>query len=341
MSFNVPVRPTVSFRGLRQRGESNPHGWGMAFYPDKSAHVMKEPVEAKRSPLSEFLQNYQKIESKIFIGHVRYTSVGSVSHMNTHPFYRELEGKEFVFAHNGTLSNYNSLVLKRFKPIGETDSEYAFCYLLSSIEEEGITTWSRENFDWLAAILKEINKYGSFNCIFSDGEFLFCYHDKDGYNGLCLVQRKPPYNSIRLLDEDWEINLAEEKRPGQTGYIVATERLTDEQWENFKPAELIVFKDGKIIYSNLRNISETLKVGIATIEKKILKIIRKNPHKVSLKKIIESLDYSTDEIKSAVHSLLCKGYIRQDRRDKVEYNHEDATFFTESSKREEIDRLIA
>ncbi len=254
MSFNLPVRPNVSFRGFRHRGRANPHGWGIAFYPDESAQVIKEPLEATESGLSGFLQGYEGIKSRIFIAHVRYSSVGSRTHKNTHPFSRELYGKEYVFAHNGTLGHYESLKLVRFRPIGDTDSEHAFCHLLARIEERGINDWKGQDFDWLAEKLREINRWGRFNCIFSDGEFLFCYHDRDGYNGLSFLHRRPPYGKIKLKDEDWEINLAEEKRKEQTGYIVATKPLTDENWESFKPGELIVFKDGSMVYSNLRQV---------------------------------------------------------------------------------------
>jgi len=282
MSFNLPVRPNISFRGFRQRGESNPHGWGIAFYPDESAQIIKEPVQAKRSRLSEFLQDYQEVKSKIFIGHVRYTSIGSKSYKNTHPFYRELNGKEYVFAHNGTLENYRSLKLGRFKPIGETDSEYVFCHLLNCIEKRCITEWKNEDFEWLVEKLWEINENGNFNCIFSDSRFLFCYYDRNGYNGICFVHRIPPYSEIRLLDNDWEINLAEEKRPEQIGYIIATRRLTDEQWQDFKFGELIVFKDGRMIYSNYRDVSERLEKGFTIMEKEILKILRRSPHRLNL-----------------------------------------------------------
>ena len=256
MSFNLPVRSNISFRGFRHRGERNPHGWGIAYYPDESAQVIKEPIKAMKSQLSEFLQNYRGMRSKIFIGHVRYTSVGSKSHKNTHPFYRELNGREYVFAHNGTLHGYQDLELGRFKPIGETDSEHVFCHILHLIEKKGISSWTHDDFDWLANTLKKINEYGYLNVIFSDGEFLFCYHDMNGYNGLSFVHRVPPYSRIKLIDEDWEINLGEEKREEQTGYIIATRRLTDERWEKFGPGELIVFKVGRIVYSNKRRISD-------------------------------------------------------------------------------------
>ncbi|MFN3695708.1 MAG: class II glutamine amidotransferase, partial [Ignavibacterium sp.] len=54
---------------------------------------------------------------------------------------------------------------------------------------------------------------------------------------------------VRLLDEDYEINLAEEKSPFQAGYIIASHPLTDENWLKFEPGKLKVFKGGEIVYS--------------------------------------------------------------------------------------------
>lgn len=252
MSFNLPVNPKISFKGFQQRGKNNPDGWGIAFYPDESAQIFKEPIEANKSNLANFLNGYSGIKSNIFIAHVRKTSVGVTSYKNTHPFNREIEGKEYVFAHNGTIKNYNILSLSRFKPIGDTDSEYVFCLLLDYINEKGIKRLNPNNFQLLEEKIKEINKKGTLNCIFTDGEHLFCYHDKNDYNGLYFIQRKTPYRKIVLKDLDWEIDLKEEKTPDQTGYIVATNPLTNEKWIKFKKGELIVFKNGKMIYSTCR-----------------------------------------------------------------------------------------
>ncbi len=144
INFNLPVSPEISFKGFCLHGEKNPDGWGVAFYPDRAAQIIEEPLKAGESQLAAFLQNYRPLKSKIFIFHVRSASRGSVSYSNTHPFSRELKGKEYVFAHNGTLSNYrDKLKLERFEPVGNTDSEYAFCYLLDSIAKEGISNWGR------------------------------------------------------------------------------------------------------------------------------------------------------------------------------------------------------
>jgi glutamine amidotransferase len=250
VSFNKPVRFRVSFKAFRRLGEYNPDGWGVAFYPDESAAVFKEPLKAGASELASFLERYEGLKSKIFVAHVRRASRGSVSYKNTLPFCRELFGRMYLFAHNGTLAGFERLELGVFKPVGETDSEHAFCHLLHRIQQRGVVEWRREDFDWLAGVLREINGYGRFNCIFSDGEHLFCYFDESGYNGMVFLRREPPYGKVRLADEDWEIDLSGEKGPGERGYIVATKKLTNERWRELVPGELIVFKDGKMVYSS-------------------------------------------------------------------------------------------
>jgi predicted glutamine amidotransferase len=96
----------------------------LALYPDeKAAQVFKEPVEAGQSHLAEFLMDYKYLKSRIFIGHVRYASGGGRTYRNTHPFERVLQGKSIVFAHNGTLKDFESERSNEFSPLGETDSE--------------------------------------------------------------------------------------------------------------------------------------------------------------------------------------------------------------------------
>ena len=58
---------------------------------------------------------------------------GTVSLANTHPFVRELWGRNFVFAHNGTVKAAKKHPLGRFHPIGETDSEHAFCVIMDAL----------------------------------------------------------------------------------------------------------------------------------------------------------------------------------------------------------------
>lgn len=252
MAFNQSVLPNLSFRGFARRGVHNPDGWGIAYYPDQSLQVIKEEISSISSSLSNFLKDYRKMRSHIFLSHVRYSSSGETSYRNTHPFQRELFGQEYVFAHNGTLRDYRRLNITQdsYAPVGETDSEHAFCFLLDLIRKESVRFWTIDSFKWLYTQLEEMNQMGYFNCLLSNGELLFCYHDRDGYKGLRFIQREAPFSVVRLQDEDYVINLKEEKEPSQRGVIVATTPLTNEDWEYFEPGELLVIKNGEILYSS-------------------------------------------------------------------------------------------
>ena len=70
------------------RSETNPDGWRIAFYPDTFAQLIKKPLEVEESLLSEFIENYPRIKSEIFISPVRLNSVSKPDFMNTHLFKR-------------------------------------------------------------------------------------------------------------------------------------------------------------------------------------------------------------------------------------------------------------
>ena len=338
LCFNKKIRPYISFRAFRESGEYNPHGWGIAFYPEPHvACIFKENLPVKESILADFISKYHGLRSKIFICHVRFGTSGGRYYRNTHPFSRELLGRDYVFAHNGTI-NYKGLRFVRFKPIGETDSERVFCYILDRISERGINSWGLDEFRWIHELFLEINSRGYLNCLLSDGEYLFCYSDMKGFNRMCYVYRAPPYPRVRLRDLDWEIDLNLTKSEDEKGYVIATYPLTNENWETFSDGELLILRDGEIIYRSHR----PAKFRVSEIDLDILKIIRLSRHRVSLKIIMDKLSgkYSSDEIKHHVGLLLSHGYIRQDNRDVVRWDKPMATFYTNPRKRQYIDSLL-
>lgn len=255
MSFNKFVNPKVPFKEFQQMGKNNPHGWGIAYYKNQKALIKKEPINALSSDFFKNEKNLENIISKIIIGHVREKSkFGEQSLNNTHPFSKELDGKDYAFAHNGVISSFKEIKLKYFFPHGETDSEHIFCHLLDCIHEKGIKKWNSNDMRWLEQKLNKINQLGSLNCLFSDGEHLFCYHDKNGYNGFSFIQQKSSGEKIKLEDIDCEIDFRKEEPFGKIGYTIATKPVTDGNWEKFKKGEFIIFKKGKMIYSTYRKI---------------------------------------------------------------------------------------
>ena len=335
MAFNQPIQPNFSFRGFVHRGADNPHGWGIGYYPDceLAAQVIKEPLQSTNSTFAAFLKDNKGIRSKIFISHVRYATF-SPCFANTHPFSRVLGDREYVFAHNGHLSgNYRDLLSAgRWTSMGTTDSEYAFCHLMHIIENR-VPAWNEESFSRLENSMREINQFGNFNCLLSDGERLFCYRDINGYKGLHYTKRKAPFSSVKLVDEDYEINLTEEKAPSQKGFIIATRPLTDEQWEELEPGRLAVIDKGTLVFpQNESRLHEQLFL--------VLRFIRTAPHRVTIQEISSKMELTLDEVRLLIQQLLDKGLIRQDRRDTVEPYSATATYYTVPRRRLEIDALI-
>jgi predicted glutamine amidotransferase len=337
INFNKPVSCGFSFRGFARRSNLNPHGWGIALYPegDKAVQVIKESLRAGASELAGFVKHYPCFHSHVFLSHVRYAT-SKVCYANTHPFVREVNGREYAFAHNGVLTNYQGeLPLGRWKPVGSTDSEYAFCYLLNTIEELS-SEWTQNSFAELERTIKTINQYGRFNCLLTDGEYLFCYRDRAGYKGLCYTERKPPYQgNVRLIDEDMEVNLMESKGQDETGVIIATYPLTDEPWQDLCTGALMVFRQGQQVYpAREAEVNEEKLISA-------LHLIRKSPHRQSVFEIMSVIGEKLGQASQILQPLIDKGYIRQDRRERGGPFEPFSTYYTVPAKRNEIDRLLA
>jgi len=256
LSFNAPVTARISLDIFQQRGEANPDGWGVAFYNHNRVQVIKESEPAVGSGLFDFIEQYP--QSQTFITHVRRSTRGERSYLNTHPFYRQLTSKsckrEFAFAHNGTLLNLEKFKIRQFAPIGETDSEHAFCFILEALSNRRIENWKSNDFQFIEVLLQEINNgQNTLNCIFSDGEHLFCYSDVNDYNnGLRFIKQTYPFGSVELTSTDERFGSigiqSDSTKETQSGYIISTRILTKEQWTEFEGGELIVFKQGEIVY---------------------------------------------------------------------------------------------
>ena len=86
LSFNRPVKMTASFNVFGKGGPKNPDGWGVAWY-DKWGlfRLIKEPVRVDESELALMLTKSLRIESNLFISHIRWSGGPPTEYLNTHP----------------------------------------------------------------------------------------------------------------------------------------------------------------------------------------------------------------------------------------------------------------
>ncbi len=251
LCFNKEVSIQLAFSGLKYGAKENPDGWGVAWYDEHGTQVIKEARPVDRSRLATSFLEDLGARSRIFTSHIRRATAGGAGYVNTHPFYRRFDNKTWIFAHNGTIDvDQLSFPPGGFIPIGTTDSELIFCGLLSWLKHHELRLPDKNEFLLLHDKLAEINRFGELNLVFSDGNYLFAYHDRAGYVGLHFLLRQAPYKVVRLRGEYLTVDLAEIVDPDERGYIVASEPLSDENWVSFKPGQLLVFFEGNLIFSS-------------------------------------------------------------------------------------------
>jgi predicted glutamine amidotransferase len=243
----VPAaRLGVYFKEFRPRAEGNEEGWGIAWWEDGHPHVVKEPIRADESEIAATLAHDPPI-SDVFIVHVRAATIGHASVENTHPFTASALGREWGFAHNGTVKELDRLVTGAYEQTGDTDSELAFHHLLTRLERLGHAASDDEIAAGVLATGRELSEYDSrVNFLLSDGRTLFAYHD--GHRTLHVVQKHAAdLGEIPMADADYNLSLRLGDAPDERAVIVASVPLTDEPgWEKLDAGEFLVIRDGAI-----------------------------------------------------------------------------------------------
>ncbi len=245
MNCNVPTDIRFSFSGLIQRGgRTGPHrdGWGIAFYEGKGCRTFHDPRPSVQSEVAQLVRRHS-IKSLNVICHIRKATNGRVCLENTHPFTRELWGRHWAFAHNGKLKGIKERPLIFYRPIGTTDSEHAFCWMLDQIRARHPTpprnaATLRHSIHELAA---QLDGLGVFNMLLCDSHHLYCYCDTN----LTWLTRRAPFGEASLIDTDLSVDFSQETTPNDIVTMIATRPLTHhEPWQTMAPGSLVVFRDG-------------------------------------------------------------------------------------------------
>jgi predicted glutamine amidotransferase len=138
MSFDAAVSPSITLRALEGEDQKREHayGWGFAWYPEEgpTALVVKDPTSIGENPMTKLLRDWERFQSTVFVCHLR-GAARTIGEQDTHPFARSFAGRDWVVAHNGDLEGDLEKALPLddhlFVPMGRTDSERAFCWILT------------------------------------------------------------------------------------------------------------------------------------------------------------------------------------------------------------------
>ena len=258
ISSKQPTTVSVSIDRFARRGSKdsvNKDGWGIVYYADGDIRRFRDIGPAADSEWVRFVEK-QTLCSTQVIAHIRAANVGDVCLPNTHPFSRELGGNVHTFEHNGFLKDVTRnplFALKRFQPIGTTDSEWVFCALLDRLSAIWMADSSvpdiAERFEIITRFASEIRNVGLSNFIYCDGDAIFVHgdrrlHDDGEYRapGLWLLEQTCPSGEHQLsggvtIDS-----------PRQKIAMAASVPLTDDGWEPMEAGLVVALKNGEIVH---------------------------------------------------------------------------------------------
>ena len=262
MSALFPTTVHLSLDELaRHGGGRGPHrdGWGVAFTQEGDALVVREPSAAGDSACLAFLQR-QELRSALVIAHIRRATQGSRLLRNTQPFTRELGGYVHVFAHNGMLPGIETdarFSSHRFRTIGDTDSEHAFCALLERLTPawSGAVPSLDARLVEVAAFAEELCELGPANFLYYDGDALFAHgHRRMSATGeiqppgLYVLCRTCTGSSESVPLSGVALGIA----GSQQVALLASVPLSSELWVPLREGEIVVLREGRVARHHVR-----------------------------------------------------------------------------------------
>lgn len=137
---------------MRKSQAGGEASFGMAIVTNGKAKAVRHV-----GPASTWLESHKKdivecAKAQVLVGHTRQPTRGAVTKANCHPFTIG----EWAAAHNGMISNSSSLMeASLYVPRGETDSEEALCYIIST--------------DWKAEAINRVTGSYAFTGAKADG----------------------------------------------------------------------------------------------------------------------------------------------------------------------------
>ncbi len=252
-----PVGVRYSLAEFARHGgltHTNSSGWGISFERGHDSLLVKEPQPAFDSPWVSFIAG-QHIHSNCMIAHIRRASIGKASFENSHPFRRELGGQTHVFAHNGDLPGFSDvlpLASKRFLPMGQTDSEHCFCFLLGQLAPlwDAGTPSVADRLAIISGVASAMRGLGPANFLYFDSEVLFVHADRRHFeeDGESAAARPPGLQWLEKQDLHIPgLKISPHKLATRPSLLVASVPLSNDDWHAFERGTTAAIFNGEIL----------------------------------------------------------------------------------------------
>ena len=254
LSSRHPTAVTLSLSAFaRHRGSAD--GWGVAFHDAGDVQLYKEPEFAAESQWLDVIQQ-RGLAASLILAHIRHATRGDRTLANTQPFARELGGRMHVFAHNGrfdSIEDDHAGGWRRFRPIGETDSEIAFCILLERMAplwDGGALPPLDRRLAVFEQFAAEMRALGPANLLYWDGDTLFVHgHRRIQADG--RIAAPGLWRLTRQCRCDSDVPKREAGNGKQHVTLFASVPLSGESWEPLDEGAVLALTHGRVVGGGL------------------------------------------------------------------------------------------
>jgi len=257
LSFDGPASPEISFSEVVDHAAHLASGWGVAWYPigEQAAAVLRNPLAGRSEGLTALLRDWDRFRTTLVLAHLRGAAKRS-AYRDTHPFERNFGGRSWVLAHSGDLRGDLAFQLPlpagpAYEPVGSTDTEHLFNWLLASAAERGASSLYELGYDNLAGLLARANDLGTMNLTLADGDDLVAYRDRNGSPPLWWRRHIPPHEVHRLGAQGIAVDFSDAQDANRTLLIVSSLPFDAEGWTALEPGEVLVVRRGAVVHRHL------------------------------------------------------------------------------------------
>lgn len=258
LSCRLPTRLTSSLTALAShaRGESrNRDGWGMAFYQGRDVALYRGTEAADASAMVRWLEANGP-PTRLSLGYIRHATQGQIELANTGPYLRELNGRIHGFAHNGNLARLfeEAEPAGHYRPVGATDSELAFCRLLSGMERLAAPPHDlpplEARLEVVAEMAATLRCLGPANFLYADGDTLFAHADRRLHPDTGRVEPPGLYRLAcprQSASELLERPRSPQSDQAQRAVLLSSVPLSVGDWQPLPRGSVIAVRDGELV----------------------------------------------------------------------------------------------
>lgn len=260
MSFDCLSSPTLKLAPTKTHSKIS--GWGFGWYPndDMAASVVKDTGGRDVKSLATAVSDWRRFRSTTFLCNVRGASK-RYSQQDTQPFQKNFGGRDWLFLHNGDLDkeklkNLINSEVGFLDPVGITDSELAFCYLLQQVGLEKVKRISDIEWPKWSSWFRNLDDLGSADIVLSDGQTTLSFHGENSKGELFFWRKRPNDSSDQKVgDNSVTIDLSDPQDTYRTVFVISSSKLHGGEWSKMSQGQLLVIKRGDLIWSSHKNLN--------------------------------------------------------------------------------------